>query len=457
MLETSAARPPAGLVPLTPIDSLRVAGQVLAPLVAQGPIVRRPRVVRLAERLDVDRRATRLVRRLAERYGDGPLLVRLPGRPLALVLAPEHVHRVLAATPRPFTAASREKRAALRHFQPAALLISDDEHRRVRRPFNESVLDTGAPRHGLHDHVAGVVAEEIDRIVAELPVVAGGRRLDWAAFERCHRRVVRRVTLGASARDDEDLTALLTRLRRRANWAFLLPPDTAGLRELAGRLRAYVEEADPTSLAGRVARTPAAHGTATVGQIPHWLFAFEALGIAGFRALALLSAHRVLELAPTGDGSVPDDAGRLARAVLMESVRLWPTTLVLLRDAVEPTVWAGRRAAAGTGFVIYSAYAHRERCRQEWADTFAPGIWLTPEDGSTPPRWEAFVPFSEGPAGCAGQTFVLDVAAAMLVELAARRGVTSAGGTPALDAARPLPRTLDQTRLAFVLGATPPA
>jgi hypothetical protein len=45
-------------------DTARVLSTVLAPIVAQGPILRRPRVLKLAQRLDVDRRAGRLLRGL---------------------------------------------------------------------------------------------------------------------------------------------------------------------------------------------------------------------------------------------------------------------------------------------------------------------------------------------------------------------------------------------------------
>jgi hypothetical protein len=42
---------------------------VLAPLIARGVIVRRPRVVALEERLDADRREVRRLRRVRDRYG----------------------------------------------------------------------------------------------------------------------------------------------------------------------------------------------------------------------------------------------------------------------------------------------------------------------------------------------------------------------------------------------------
>src|SRR6266536_5809922 len=76
-------------------ETLRVGLTVLAPILAQGVIRRRPGMVALAERFDADRRAGRVLHRLRDRYGPGPVLLRVPGRRVALVLSPDHVHRVL--------------------------------------------------------------------------------------------------------------------------------------------------------------------------------------------------------------------------------------------------------------------------------------------------------------------------------------------------------------------------
>jgi hypothetical protein len=86
---------------------------VVLPTLAKGVIIRRPRVMHLSERMEFDRRAVRRLQKLREQYGDGPLLLRLPLRNQALILAPDDVHHVLDGTPVPFAAASAEKRAAL--------------------------------------------------------------------------------------------------------------------------------------------------------------------------------------------------------------------------------------------------------------------------------------------------------------------------------------------------------
>src|SRR5690349_3095370 len=135
-------------------DTARVLGLVLAPVVAQGVIARRPRVVGAAARLGLDARGVRELQRLRERYGTGPIRLPIPGRPMALVLDPSDVRRVLDGTPVPFRADSREKRGALRHLQPHGVLISPPALRADRRRFTEAVLDTGRPVH----HYAASIA-----------------------------------------------------------------------------------------------------------------------------------------------------------------------------------------------------------------------------------------------------------------------------------------------------------
>lgn len=136
-------------------DTARFVGGVLAPVVARGVIVRRPRLLNLLDRLDVDRRAVALMRDLRERYGPRPLRLRIPVRSVAVVLDHADVVRVLDGAPDPFHPASREKRAALRHFQPDGVLISTGPARARRRAFTEAVLETPRPVHGLAEESPG--------------------------------------------------------------------------------------------------------------------------------------------------------------------------------------------------------------------------------------------------------------------------------------------------------------
>jgi hypothetical protein len=148
------------------LDTLALALDVFAPNVAKGAIIRRPAVVALAERLELDRRAVRRMQKLRNKYGQGPLMLRLPIRKQAVLLAPEHVHRVLDESPDPFSAASSEKRAALSHFEPKGVLVSEGLVRAERRRFNEEALDHHRAVHRLADSFAAKVGQEAQRMLA---------------------------------------------------------------------------------------------------------------------------------------------------------------------------------------------------------------------------------------------------------------------------------------------------
>jgi cytochrome P450 len=426
-------------------ETVRVVLTVLLPLVARGVILRRRRVTAMGERLDADRHLVRTLQRLRARHGGAPVALRLPLRRIVIVLDDGDVHRVLDASPDPYATATREKRAALGRFEPHAVLISDAADRPDRRRWNEAVLDTGAPLHHLAAPMAAVARHEARTLRTQ--VAAAGGRLDWPAFTAAWFRVVRRVTLGDAARDDTELTDRLARLRAEANWAMAVPPHPDRTRAFLDRLRAHMERAEPGSLAAVAATVPAGPRTATLEQVPQWLFAFDAAGMSAFRALALLATHpRELaavraELAP-GPG-VPAELPALRTAVL-EAVRLWPTTPAILRETTAATELSGVTLPPGTLVLICSAFFHRDAERHTWADDFTPRLW------SGEPTRAALVPFSGGPAVCAGQDLVLFLTSTFLAGLLDGHDVRLTS-RPALRPGRALPGTLDPFQLRFTL------
>jgi cytochrome P450 len=363
-------------------ETAAVLAEVIVPLVARGVIARRPRVVAVEDRMHADRRAVRRMQVLRERYGEGPVMLRIPGRNMALVLAGGHVTRVLGESPEPFAVANLEKRAALSHFQPHGVLISHGAQRAARRHFNEAMLDSARPLHRLAGELVPKVREEAAYIL-ELARRSGS--LGWDDFAVGWWRIVRRVVLGDGARDDHTVTDLLTRLRRDANWAYLKPKRT-GLRDrFLQRLDQRLARAEPSSLAALVASLRAEPATDPFGQVPQWLFAFDAAGMASFRALALLDAHpdesdRADRELARSDLSRPAELP-FPRACVLDSVRLWPTTPAILRETTTETTWEGGALPAKTALLIFVPYFHRDPRRLPHADSFAPDSWL---DGDTP-------------------------------------------------------------------------
>ncbi|GLY47826.1 cytochrome P450 [Lentzea sp. NBRC 102530] len=373
-------------------DTVRVFGTVLLPTIAKGAVVRRPRVMALAEKLRSDATAIATMRALRDRYGPEPLRLRVTGRSLALLLDPADVGRLLAESPEPFSIATKEKNAALEHFQPHGLIVTRGPHRRQLREFNETVL-----------RPPNIPAEEVVRDEGDLLVrhARSTGELTWHALNQAWWRIVRRLVLGNAARQDDQLTDALKALRQRANWAYLSPRAEAAQDRFRRRLRAHLDRREAGSLAAT------AEPEQLVEQVPHWLFAFDAAGIVLMRALAI--------------------GGTGARGVL-ESARLWPTTPLLLRESTEHTRWHGTLLPTGTSFVVFTPFFHRDPDRLPFADRYAPEIW----DG---PRDPAIVPFSAGPGECPGRDLVLTAAGTLLDVL------TEHLDLPVLSA--PLPATLN--------------
>jgi len=449
MIETDATTVRTSLPRATLQETLEVATDVFIPTFAKGPIIRRPRMVGLAERLGLDRRAVRRMQRLRDKYGPGPLMLRMPpGRTQAIILSPEHVHRVLEGSPEPFATASSEKWAALSHFEPKGVLVSHGPERAERRRFNEAVLGSESPQHRLTERFVRVVREEAEHLLA---AVRQRGELSWELFADTWFRIVRRVVFGDGARDDVKLRALINELRGDGNWAFMRPKRRGVREQFFRRLEGHLGRAEPGSLASVMARTPKGEDTAPSQQVPQWLFAFDPAGMTTFRALALLAAHpehaeRAREEIRSNRDSAAPHLPYL-RACVLESLRLWPTTPMVLRQSTEETVWETGVMPARTGILIFAPFFHRDDQRLPFADRFTPELWLEARD----PKGWPLVPFSGGPAICPGRHLVLLLTSTMLSALLDERQVWLKP-LLRLGARQPLPGTLNNYDLRFDLG-----
>ena len=411
--------------------------------VAAGVIARRRPVVGLLERLQADRRTLTRMRALRRQFGSGPVELAIPGRRVMVILDPADVGTVLDRTPSPFHPASWEKRRALDKFQPHGVLISRGPARRVRRELNEAALDTDAPMHHLAPAFAGVIAEEMS-LFSDDALRSGG--FTSADFTRAWWRLVRRLVLGDGARDDDNITDLLWRLRRSGNWSFLGLPHTRLREKFFDRLNDYADAAPPDTLLGALTRLPAHGTTDPIGQVPHWLFAFDAAGMAVVRAAAVLASRP--EALRRCETAAPDslELRPYLRGCVMESVRLWPTTPALLRELTEDTALGTTGAVfrSGSSVLIAEPAFHRDTELLPFADDFVPDIWL---DGRAE-RYPQLVPFSAGPAACPGRNIVLFTTSTALAALFSTTDLRS-DRAQTLAVKTPLPMTLNQFGLTF--------
>jgi cytochrome P450 len=424
------------------IENARFNALVVVPNAVQGIFRRRRAAVAAATRADVDGWAVGLLSGMRRGHDGGPVWVRVVRDRALLLLSPTDVHRALHGSPDPFASDPDAKRKGMVVFQPDALTISRGDDWRNRRRFTEAVLDTARPLHRLADRFAGVAREEAEAVVAEAEATASGEVV-WDAWNTAFRRLARRVILGDTARDDEELSETLAEMMSQANGMSGEPSDRyPGFVE---RLGEYAAAAEEGSLVSLFADAPADAATHPVGQIPHWMFATaDTLAINAWRALALLASHprqraRALDEIAAADRNLADRRGQMPylEACLEEAMRLWPTTPMLSRETLAETDWGGVTVPAGTQVLIPNTFLHRDRERHEFADRFAPERWV---DGRAAGDW-SFNHFSRGPQGCPGAALALALGKPVLAMLIDGRQIELV--SPTLDPAKSLPHMLD--------------
>jgi cytochrome P450 len=444
-------------------DKLGVVLTVLLPSIAKGVLQRRRSMMAIGQRFDIDKRAIRRLQQVRAKYGDGPLMLSILGRKHVLVLEKNDLARVLTHDAASFSPASDEKKSALGHFEPHVSLISKGAARAERRQFNHDALESRCPNHSFAARFTQVASEEVSALLAY-----SGPRLTWKTFSPVWDRIVRRVVLGDAARDDAYLSELLSDLRGDGNWSFLKPRNTAKREEFRRLLEHHLARAEPQSLAAAVAQEQASPGTAPCSQATHWMFAFDAGAIATVNALAMLALHphmqdrAVAEARGAAGASIaagcPADGVSTAapapialpylRSCVLESLRLWPTTMIVHRKSTQETKWDNGVIPQGLSVLLFAPYFHRNDAGNVHAHTFAPDIWLDDPGGTKLP----FIPFSAGQGICPGRHIVLLTAAATLAALLRNRTVHLSGEHPFTTAAE-LPGTLNHFDLAFDIPA----
>jgi cytochrome P450 len=98
--------------------------------------------------------------------------------------------------------------------------------------------------------------------------------------------------------------------------------------------------------------------------------------------------------------------------VLNESLRLFPTAPVIIRDIVADAEFDGVEVPAGTIGLIPIYAIHRHRDYWDDPDRFDPGRFA-PDNPAKPTRFQ-FLPFGAGPRICIGAAFAMIEATVML-------------------------------------------
>ena len=113
----------------------------------------------------------------------------------------------------------------------------------------------------------------------------------------------------------------------------------------------------------------------------------------------------------------------LTRAVIDESLRLYPPAALISRTAMQNDRLLDREIRKGDTIIIPVYALHRHKVLWDSPDAFQPDRWL-----SGKPERYSYLPFGEGPRVCIGAAFAIQEAVIILATLMARFRFTPVAG-----------------------------
>jgi cytochrome P450 len=123
---------------------------------------------------------------------------------------------------------------------------------------------------------------------------------------------------------------------------------------------------------------------------------------------------------------------RYTRAIVEETLRLYPPAYLFNRRAEGDDVVAGHRVRRGGNIIISPLILHRHPAYWPEPDRFHPERFLDPEAEKVRPRF-AYLPFSGGPRQCIGNGFALLEAVLVVATLAQRFRPELVGPFPEME------------------------
>jgi len=351
----------------------------------------------------------------------------IPGRSMYMVTCPDLIERVLVSDQDAFSIGPAQREFFGGVEDHAVTTNTGDRWRRLRRALHPAFT---------RERVRGY-ADDVGRTTADF---VG----DWDDGERfdCRQElrllsvnVLGDALLGVDLRGHEDVVmtaadALLARANVRRPGQMLpdwVPtPTDRRFRRAVGRLDGFVADvlasrreagtdAGPSDVCGELL---AAHdrGELSMAEVRHNLVALLLAGhdspaTALTSACYLLSEHpevreavaaeagAVLDGAPPGADAV--EALSLTRRVVAETLRLYPPTTGVNRQATEPVTLGGYELEAGAELLLPQWVVHRDERFWDDPERFDPSRWAENADR---PEY-AYFPFSGGPRTCVGNDF----------------------------------------------------
>lgn len=391
--------------------------------------------------LEYDAAAVKFVNKMRNKYHSDYLYLYLLTTKSLLVLDPKGINHALDKSPETY-ADAKLKRVGMSHFQPDALTISRGNEWRDRRAFNESVLNTGEEVHELADIFIDIIGAETSNTLQQTK-----GKLAWDDFSRLFERIMLQIIFGK----DVSAPALLHSLRKmmhESNRGFGLHKSSyfdAFYASLSHRR----QNSYTPSLAMLCSHAPVSEVTKVDYQIPHWMFAMaDTLAINTARAVALIIAHPFAETRVREEiENANIDSGhgvnqlRYLEGCVQEAMRLWPTTPMLVREAIRDDMINGVHIPAGTQLIILNSSNHRDRNHIDFADKFLPQHWIDKKIDNR------FNHLSNGRQICAGKDLALLIAKAVIANLlSGHRYILE---RPSIDPGKPLPYLYNHFHIRF--------
>ena len=374
--------------------------------------------------------------RFAETYGD-LYRVDLPFLPVVVLSNPADVHRVLVHDHRSYRKDYFTRQ--LRDVLGDGLLTAEGERWKRHRRFAQPAFHGAAVR--------GYAQTMVD--LAEQTARGWGDRAEvdlHAEMMRLTLRIAARTLFGhdidgASDRVGRALAVFMDVYLGVGGTGIKIPkwvPTPANLRaakavaDLDEVVYAIIEEhrsgqRDPRSLLGLLLTATDADGGLTDVELRDesltlLMAGHETTALALTLALYLLSQHPSAEeqlhaeVDALGDAPATPDRLPYCRAVIEESMRLYPPAWSIAREATEDVTIAGHPIRRGTQVWMSQWCLHRDA--RSYADplSFRPERWI---DGPAPPDG-AYLPFGAGPRACIGKRFAQLEMVLVLATLARR-------------------------------------
>lgn len=348
--------------------------------------------------------------------------LRFPGRSLYMVTDPAYVKQVLVEDQDAFTIGRPQRETFAGVEDDAVTATTGARWARLRRALHPAFTWEGIRSHG--DRLAERTAREVDRWSA-------GDTLDLPhAMRTLTVRILGDTLLGVDIEGDEAVAmeaadALVARADPR-RFGQLLPgwvptPAERRFQRAVRRLDAYVSavierQAPGGNEVGGVLLAAHERGELSMSAVRDNL---TALLLAGHDSTALTLTYAWYELSrhPSIAASVaeeaaavvgaglpgPDDFEALERTrnVVRETLRLYPPTWAVNREATAPVRLGAFEIPAGSQLLMPQWVLHRDDRFWEAPDTFDPSRWDRDVDR---PEY-AYFPFSGGPRHCLGMRF----------------------------------------------------